>query len=174
MSEIVDIYDRNKNKTGETIDREAMLKPGQYKMIVIALVENMEGKFLVSKRALDKKWAAGQWEVPGGGSMAGETSFEAITREVREETGLDVSGCEPHIADYYFNDDPVEGDNYFTDIYHLKLDFSIEDVTPDEKETLGAELVAREDLEKLNNEEGFLHFDRINTALKKDEERGYL
>ena len=59
-------------------------------MYVLAILENEEGKFLVTQRALDKKWAAGGWEMPGGGAKSKESSLDAIKREVKEETGLDV------------------------------------------------------------------------------------
>lgn len=40
------------------------------------------------------------WEVPGGGSEAGESPAETVVREVREETGLDV--VPQHVTGYYY------------------------------------------------------------------------
>lgn len=47
-----------------------------------------DGKLLVVRRA--RKPALNLYSFPGGGVEAGETLSEAVTREVREETGLDV------------------------------------------------------------------------------------
>ncbi len=55
--------------------------------VVGALLVN-ENKFLVAQRA--KGELAGCWEFPGGKIEEGETEFEAIEREIREELGLAV------------------------------------------------------------------------------------
>ncbi|MCZ6782037.1 MAG: NUDIX hydrolase [Proteobacteria bacterium] len=39
------------------------------------------------------------WELPGGAPESGETPEQAVVREVREETGLDVA-IERHVGDY--------------------------------------------------------------------------
>ena len=65
MGEMIDIYNEKKEKTGLVLPRKEPLKKGQYMMYVLALVEDYEGRFLITKRALDKKWAAGEWEIPG-------------------------------------------------------------------------------------------------------------
>ena len=66
MSEFVDLYDRNRKFLNRVVDRNTYLfQPGEFMMYVLAILENEEGKFLVTQRALDKKWAAGGWEMPG-------------------------------------------------------------------------------------------------------------
>ena len=88
-------------------------------MYVLAILEDEEGKFLVTQRALDKKWAAGGWEMPGGGAKSKESSLDAIKREVKEETGLDV--INGHVVYSYFNEDQKRHDNYFVDIYRINI-----------------------------------------------------
>ena len=91
MSEFVDLYDRNRKLLNRVVDRSTyVFQPGEFMMYVLAILENEEGKFLVTQRALDKKWAAGGWEMPGGGAKSEESSLDAIKREVKEETGLDI------------------------------------------------------------------------------------
>ena len=92
MSEFVDLYDRNRKLLNRVVDRNTYLfQPGEFMMYVLAILENEEGKFLVTQRALDKKWAAGGWEMPGGGAKSKESSLDAIKREVKEETGLTLT-----------------------------------------------------------------------------------
>jgi mutator protein MutT len=47
-----------------------------------------KGAILLVKR--DREPAKGQWSLPGGRVELGETLREALVREVREETGIDV------------------------------------------------------------------------------------
>lgn len=168
MEEMMDLYDENRVKLGVSVPRKTKLQKGQFMLYVIALIQNEKGEFLVTQRTMDKKWAAGHWEIPGGGSKAGETSFEAVCREVCEETGLDVSKCEPNVAFTYRNEDLERGDNYFTDIYLLKKDFTLDDVKVDKREVLDVKLADFEEIKRLNEEIGFLHFKRICQALGKE------
>jgi 8-oxo-dGTP pyrophosphatase MutT (NUDIX family) len=50
-----------------------------------ALVMDDEGRVLMQRRA-----DSGNWSLPGGVMEIGETIGQAVVREVREETGLDV------------------------------------------------------------------------------------
>ena len=87
-----DIYDKNKQLTGRTMKKnDWILKDGEYHLSVLGIIQHVNGKYLITQRVMTKAWAPGWWEVPGGACMAGESSEEAVLREVKEETGLDVS-----------------------------------------------------------------------------------
>ena len=95
MSEFIDLYDQNRKLLNREVDRTTYLfQPGEFMMYVLAILENSQGEFLVTQRAFNKKWAAGNWEMPGGGAKSKESSLDAIKREVKEETGLDVEFVE--------------------------------------------------------------------------------
>lgn len=166
MSEFVDLYDRNRKFLNHVVDRNTYLfQPGEFMMYVLAILENEEGKFLVTQRALDKKWAAGGWEMPGGGAKSKESSLDAIKREVKEETGLDV--INGHVVYSYFNEDQKRHDNYFVYIYHFRFDFQLSDVTLNTRESIDCRCVSLDELVAMNNEDEFLHFERIMKALQQ-------
>ena len=58
----------------------------------VALIENSRGELLVVRRALPP--AQGTLDLPGGFVDPGETLDEGCRREVREETGLEVTSLE--------------------------------------------------------------------------------
>lgn len=162
-----DIYDKDKKLTGRTMKRnDWVLKDDEYHLTVLGVVMNKEGKFLITKRVMTKSWAPGWWEVSGGAAMAGETSEEAVRREVLEETGLDVSGADGGYVFSYHRENPGEGDNYFVDIYRFVLDFEMEDVHLQEEETDGCMLATPEEIAKFGEEGIFLHYDSIRKVFE--------
>lgn len=160
--ELWDIYDKDKKTTGRTMVRNDWhMKPGDFHLTVLGVVQNKEGKYLITQRVMTKAWAPGHWEVSGGGAQAGETSYEAVCREIKEETGLDVSNAEGGLSFTYQRINPDEGDNYFVDVYKFILDFDEKDLSFQEKEVLGHKLATSEEIRSLGEEKIFLHYDSI-------------
>lgn len=85
--EINDIYDKDRNLTGRTHCRGMLWRKGEYGLVVCVWVYDGKGNILLTRRAPEKSFA-GTWENSGGAALAGETSLQAITRELCEETGI--------------------------------------------------------------------------------------
>lgn len=165
IMEMIDIYDENKEKTGEILPRGKGLKKGQYMLYVLAVLEDEYGKILATKRSNDKKWGAGAWEIPGGSAKAGEDSQTAALREVAEETGLEIDKKKGKLIYSYRNEDAESGDNYFVDIYHFKGCFDKSKIKVNPDEVTDYHFVDVDDMEELEKEEGFLHYERVRKAL---------
>lgn len=165
--ELWDIYDENKQLTGRTMKRNDWnMKPGDYHLTVLGVVRHRDGRYLITRRVMTKSWAPGWWEVSGGGVLAGETSEEAVLREVREETGLDVSGWEGGYLFSYKRDNPEEKDNYFVDIYRFTGDFTEADLHLQAEETAGWMLADTEQIKKFAKEGIFLHYSSIKAVFE--------
>lgn len=168
MEELIDVYDRDRRKTGLVIPRKGAWLDGDQRMLyVYALIENHEGRFLVTRRSLDKAWAPGAWEVTGGAVSSGETSWQAICREVREETGLDVTRQAEEPVFTYENVEKGP-DNYFADIYHFHLRFSEADIVLQKSEAIAFQLATWAEMGRLAERDGFLHYDRLAQALEAE------
>lgn len=165
--ELWDIYDSNKQPTGRTMKRnDWCLKDGEYHLTVLGVVARPDGRFLITKRVMSKAWAPGWWEVSGGAVQAGEDSKDAVVREVKEETGLDVSNAEGGYLFSYQRENPGEGDNYFVDIYRFIMDFDEADVKPQEEETDGFMLATAEQIKEFAEQGIFLHYDSIKRVFE--------
>lgn len=169
--EKIDIYDRDRKPTGRVKPRHGAgshMDPDEYMIYALTLLENEDGRFLITQRTMDKKWAAGAWEIPGGGADQGETSRQAAEREAYEETGLSVKALEPVSVYSYRNDDAEGGDNYFCDIYHYRLPFTKEQVRIEEDEVQDFKLASLQEIRELFKRDGFLHYKRICEALESE------
>ena len=165
--EFWDIYDENKQLTGRKMKRnDWCLKEGEYHLTVLGVIARPDGTFLITKRVMTKAWAPGWWEVSGGGVQAGESSEEAVRREVKEETGLDVRNAEGGYAFTYKRVNPDEGDNYFVDVYRFEKDFKEEDLHLQTEETAGYKIATADEIKALADEGIFLHYDSIKRVFE--------
>lgn len=165
--ELWDIYDKDKKPTGRTMKRnDWCLKEGEYHLSVLGVIQRPDGKYLITKRAADKAWAPGWWEVSGGAAIAGETSEDAVKREILEETGLDVTNAEGGFLFSYHRENPGEGDNYFVDVYKYHMDFTEEDIKLQTEETNAFQIADVAQLSEYDKQGIFLHYQSIKQALQ--------
>ena len=168
LDEIWDIYDKDKRPTGRTMKRNDWnMADGDYHLSVLGVLVRPDGKYLITKRKMDKEWAPGSYEVPGGGVRAGESSACAVRREVLEETGIDVKNAlDGGFAFDYRRDNPEEKNNYFVDVYKYTIEMEDKDIHLQEDETEGYMFADSEEIGKLGEEGKFLHYGSIKKALQ--------
>ena len=127
--ELIDIYDKNRNKTGRVKERYTEeLLDGEYVLVVGALLINSEGKLLISKRSELKPSNPGLWEFVGGGSISGESSREAIIREIKEEIGIKFNTNDGIMVK------SARIDHLIKDLWAFKLNVNIKDINFDKRE----------------------------------------
>ena len=137
--ELNDIYDENRVLTGRTHRRGTAWKNGEFGLVVCVWVYDGRGKVLMTRRAKGKSFA-GTWENSGGAAKAGETSRQAIARELFEETGIQAGEDEFQLL--------CQGKDGHTiyDFYALKRQTDIKDIVLLPGETDDAKWVTRNEV----------------------------
>ena len=120
-----DLYDENSRLTGRTYFKGDAFPKGFYPMVVMACIQNNEGKFLMQKRVPAK---GGDWGVTGGHPKSGESPIEGMITEIKEEIGVDVLPNELKV----FSEGCDGVDCY--KMYYLKTDFDLSDFVIQEEE----------------------------------------
>jgi len=89
----------------------------KYRVIVAALIEK-DGEFLFGKKDVGVGPFPDKWLIPGGGvDLEHETLEEGLRREIREETGIEIT----NIRRETFKDEV--GIKHEEKIYHIFLDY---------------------------------------------------
>lgn len=123
-----DIYDANRQLTGRKHRRGTPWRPGEYGLVVCVWVYDGHGRVLLTRRAKEKSFA-GTWENSGGAAKAGESSLQAIARELREETGIVAAQEEFELIGSHMDN------HIFYDFYCLHRDIPVEQVVLQPGET---------------------------------------
>ena len=145
-----DIYDANRQKTGKLHRRGSKWKKGEYGLVVCVWVYDGAGKVLMTKRAPEKSFA-GTWENSGGAAKAGETSLQAIRRELLEETGIAAEESEFELIG------SSRDDIAFYDYYCIRRNTPLEQVVLQPGETVDAKWVALEEVYRMIERKEICH-----------------
>lgn len=140
MSELRDLYDINSVKTDKTYYKGELIPDGYYPMVVMVVIRNSEGKFLMQKRVESK---GGDWGVTGGHPKSGETPIEGIITEVKEELGLDFS--KENFIEY---DSGCDGKECYKMFYVIK-DIDLNDISIQKEELTEVRWFSMNELNKM-------------------------
>ena len=142
--ERMDVYDRERQKTGRTMDRADTPAPGDCRLVVHVCVFNAAGELLIQRRSAEKFSYPLRWDVSAAGAVdAGETSGQAAEREMREELGyaLELADSRPVMT--------VNFPNGFDDIFAVERDIDPEKLTLQTEEVCEAKFVPLEEAERM-------------------------
>lgn len=158
--EYTDLYDENKNLTGEKLFREKGTKlivpKGRYSVVVLAFIENSKGEFLFQMTSKRKK---NVWATTGGHVKSGQTSKEAIIEEIKEELGIDINEDEVKLFKTYKYDDA------FKDVFYIKKDIDINSLTYQEDEVEYVKYLTKDEILDLINNDGNIRKTNIDSFL---------
>ena len=136
--EKIDIYDKNRKYTGKTIIRnngKIDLQQGEYIIVVKCWIINEKNEVLLTQRRQDKL-NGGTWEPTGGMVISGETSIEAIKRELNEEIGLNIENRNIQLID------KDKEEHCFRDMYIIKDSIPLNEIHFNDGEVTDAKYVS--------------------------------
>lgn len=163
-----DLYDENRQKLGKTI-KKGQNHDGAYTLRVHFCLFNSSGQMLVQQRASSKKHWPNVWDITlSGSAQVGETSKEAINREVKEEFGLDIDFSTER-ACFTFN-----YANCFDDFYIIEKDIEIKDIKFMDGEVQSVAWVTKEEILQKIRDKNFIQYypSLIEAIFEIREEKG--
>ncbi len=172
MEEYLDILDENGKAMGKSASREEVHSRGLWHKTAQVLLLNSQGEIFVHRRAKSKKYYPGLWDVYFGGHvLSGETSQQALIREVQEEINLDLKK-----EDFQFLFDIKKADiqnggsfinNDFAQVYLAKVEFNLSDLILQTEEIEEVKFISLDELKrKVGNAE--------NDFIPREKEYGLL
>ena len=144
-----DLYNKDRELIGETIYKGEPIPEGKYIIVILVMIQNSKGEFLIQKRSKRK---GGKYAATGGHVKTGETSIEGMMAEIQEEIGLIVK---PEELELIFSGREDEQQVFF-DLYYMKKDFEISNLVLQEEEVESVSWKTIEEIEELKKKDMFL------------------
>ena len=135
-----DLYDEDRKLTGEFIYKGEPVPKGKYIIVILVMIQNSKGEFLIQKRSKQK---GGKFAATGGHVKSGQTSIEGMIDEIQEEIGLTVK---PEELELLYTAREDEQDVFF-DLYYMKKDIDLSKLVLQEEEV---ELVQWNTIEEID------------------------
>ena len=113
--EYLQVFDENKNKLDEKVNREEKynLPSNRRFMIVLIFIENEKGEFLLQRTSKSRHSCIA---TTGGHVTYGDSALETVIKECKEELGINISADNIHYVDY------VLYKNCFLETFYTKME----------------------------------------------------
>lgn len=137
-----DIVDKYGAPTGRTAEKGAKLSAGEFYIGAHAYLYNSKNEFLLQRRALNKEFRPGGWDIHMGHVIAGETSAACMARELEEEIGLCVDERDLCLAGRII----WEEKHHLIDVFFYQCDMEASALKLRQDEVIGAAYVSEEEM----------------------------
>ncbi len=143
--ELWDLFNSNRQPLNKLHTRGEKMPLGEYHIVVEIWTINSNKEILLTLRDPKKECYPNTWENTAGSILTGETSKQGAVRELFEETGIKIT--EEELIFIGTNKENTA----FVDMYVVKKDITIEELTMQEGETVLAQWVTLEKLDEMMN-----------------------
>ena len=153
MMELWDVYDKNRNLTGRTMERGSEFGKGDFHLVIHVCIFNSKNEMLIQQRQPWKKGWPNMWDITVGGcAVSGETSIEAAEREMFEEIGyeIDLSDERPFFT--------INFEVGFDDYYLVEREIEIKDLTLQYEEVQSVKWAIKDEILQLVKEGKFIDY----------------
>ena len=152
MDELIDIFNADGKKTGETCMKSIAHKKGIYHASVHIWIYDNSGNILVQRRSIDKDTHPNHWDVSVAGHIgAGESPIFSAIRETKEEIGLQIK--EGNLEEIgYFKSEFIHGidlkDLEYHYTYLCNYQININNLIPQKEEVEELNILSFSDFKK--------------------------
>ena len=164
--ELVDKFNNKRYYLNKSSDRYEKTE-GEYMQSVHTWILNSNGEFLIQKRSHNKRNYPDMWSQTGGAVDSGELPIDAALRECREELGIDFLKENTELLLSF------KRTYDFIDVFLIKVDFDISDLTLQKEEVQDAKWIQPDKLREMINDNLVtpsigLYFDMMLKLIKYD------
>lgn len=153
QDEIIDIVDENDVMLYSTTRRDSFENSLRCRVAHVFLIERVTQKIILLVRSKHTSFRPLHYGAIGGYVLSGESWEDAISREVREEAGIDIA---PHFLGKVPAVDPSNGKPFMDGVYAGFVD-RVQDLRIDPEAVDHLELFSLEELQNLIKTSSLLH-----------------
>ena len=132
-----DIYDKDGNFTGRKKGKYEKWDKDEYHLATEVWVINSKKQILIQQRSEKCQLLPGIWALTTGRVVSGETTRQGCIRELKEELGIEAKEEDCHLVKSFLKNRL----GMIWDIYFLRKDVELEDVTLQKEEVSRVKLV---------------------------------